>query len=183
MTEFFDVLKETGEYSNEVASRKECHKKGLWHKAAVVFIINKDNSKVLLQKRSATKRLWPNLWDVTAGGHVLTGELGYQAIIRETKEEIGIDIQKQDLEFIGATISENIKGDIINRHFNEYYVVHMDIDEKELKLQTEEVQDIKWIDKDEVISKIRNNYDGITDKIGCWEYLIKYFELVSKNNI
>ena len=74
-------------------------------------------------------------------------------------------------------------GDIINRHFNEYYVVHMDIDEKELKLQTEEVQDIKWIDKDEVISKIRNNYDGITDKIGCWEYLIKYFELVSKNNI
>ena len=142
MTEFFDVLKETGEYSNEVASREECHKKGLWHKAAVVFIINKDNSKVLLQKRSATKRLWPNLWDVTAGGHVLTGELGYQAIIRETKEEIGIDIQKQDLEFIGATISENIKGDIINRHFNEYYVVHMDIDEKELKLQTEEVQEI-----------------------------------------
>lgn len=50
MTEFFDVLKETGEYSNEVASREECHKKGLWHKAAVVFIINKDNSKVLLQK-------------------------------------------------------------------------------------------------------------------------------------
>jgi len=59
----------------------------------------------------------------------------------------------------------------------------MDINEKELKLQTEEVQDIKWIDKDEVISKIRNNYDGITDKIGCWEYLIKYFELVSKSNI
>lgn len=77
MTEYFDVLKESGEYSNKIASREECHKKGLWHKAAVVFVLNEDNSKVLLQKRSATKRLWPNLWDVTAGGHVLAGELGY----------------------------------------------------------------------------------------------------------
>ena len=180
MNEYFDVLTSNGEFTNEIASREECHEKGLYHKAVVVFIISTDGSKILLQQRSANKKLWPNLWDITAGGHVLANELGYQAVIRETKEEIGIDIEKEDLEFIGCTTSENIKGNIINRHFNEYYVAYKDIDIKDIKLQLEEVQDIKWFDKEEVISKINNNFEGLTEKYGCWKYLIKYFEI--KNN-
>lgn len=58
--EFLDVLNEYGEYTNEVVSREDCHKKGLWHKAVVVFIISNDNERVLLQQRSANKKLWPN---------------------------------------------------------------------------------------------------------------------------
>lgn len=183
MNEFFDVLNENGEYTNKVASRDECHKNGLWHKAVVVFIISKDNKKVLLQQRSAAKKLWPNLWDITAGGHVLSKELGYQSVIRETKEEIGIDLNKDDLEFIGATISENIKDDIINRHFNEYFIAHSDIDLKNIVLQEEEVQDIKWFDKEEIIKRVNNNYENLTDKIGCWNHLIKYFEIIDNKNI
>lgn len=181
MNEYFDVLNSNGEYTNEVASREECHKKGLYHKAVVVIVLSTDNKKVLLQKRSANKKLWPNLWDITAGGHVLSGELGYEAVIRETKEEIGIDIKKEELEFIGATTSETIKGDIINRHFNEYFIVHKDIDINDITLQEEEVQDIKWLEKEEVIRKIKNNYEDLTEKIGCWNYLMKYFEIIEKN--
>ena len=177
MNELFDVLNENGEYTNQVETREECHNKGLWHKAVVVFILSMDNKKVLLQQRSAKKKLWPNLWDLTAGGHVLSGELGYQSGIRETKEEIGIDITKNDMEFIGATKSENISGNIINRHFNEYYIVHKDLDINDIVLQEDEVQDIKWFDKEEVISKIKDNYRDLTDKVGCWNYLLKYFEL------
>ena len=177
MNELFDVLNENGEYTNQVETREECHNKGLWHTAVVVFILSMDNKKVLLQQRSAKKKLWPNLWDLTAGGHVLSGELGYQSGIRETKEEIGIDITKNDMEFIGATKSENISGNIINRHFNEYYIVHKDLDINDIVLQEDEVQDIKWFDKEEVISKIKDNYRDLTDKVGCWNYLLKYFEL------
>lgn len=180
MVEKFDVLNENGEYIDKVATREECHKNGLWHKAVVVFIISKDNNKVLLQKRSANKKLWPNLWDITAGGHVLTGELGYQAAIRETKEEIGIDIDKNDLEFIGGTTSENIQGDIVNKHFNEYYVVHSDININSITLQQEEVSDIKWVTTEELIRRIDNNYEELTGKYGCWKYLKKYFEIINK---
>ena len=180
MNEYFDVLNSNGEYTNDVASREECHKKGLYHKAVVVIVLSTDNKKVLLQKRSANKKLWPNLWDITAGGHVLSGEFGYEAVIRETKEEIGIDIKKEELEFIGATTSETIKGDIINRHFNEYFIVHKDIDINDITLQEEEVQDIKWLEKEEVIRRIKNNYEDLTEKIGCWNYLMKYFEMIDK---
>ena len=177
MEELFDVLNENGEYTNKIFSREICHKEGLWHKAVVVFIISTDNKKVLLQQRSANKKLWPNLWDITAGGHVLSSEFGIDAAIRETKEEIGIDVSKNELEFIGSTISENTSSDIINRHFNEYYIVHKDIDIKDINLQKEEVQDIKWFDKENIVNMINNKYKDLTDKVGCWNYLLKYFEI------
>ena len=48
MSEFFDVLNEKGEFTNQIESREECHKKGLWHKAVVVFIISNDNNAMCL---------------------------------------------------------------------------------------------------------------------------------------
>lgn len=81
MQEFFDVLDETGVYIGKTETREKCHSDGLWHKAVVVFVIN-SNKQILLQKRSATKKLWPNMWDVSAGGHVLSGEFGFQSAIR-----------------------------------------------------------------------------------------------------
>lgn len=175
MEERFDVLNEKGEYTGRVESREMRHKDGLWHKAVAVFAIN-SKGQVLLQKRSSNKKLWPNTWDITAGGHVLTGEFGFEAIIREIKEELGIDIDKENITFIGSSISSNVKGDIVNNHFNEFYIINKDIDETELELQEEEVSEVKWMDKAEIIERVKNNYDGITNKEGCWEYLVKYYE-------
>lgn len=175
MEEFFDVLNEKGNFTGKTESREKCHKDGLWHKAVVVFIINSKN-QVLLQRRSPNKRMWPNMWDVTAGGHVLAGEFGFEAIIREAKEELGIELNKNEMTFLGSSISTNNKGDIINKHFNEYYIVNKDLDETSLTLQKEEVSEVKWIDKNDIIQKIKNNYDEITDKEGCWEYLMKYYD-------
>lgn len=179
MEELFDVLNEKGEYTGKVETREKCHKEGLWHKAVVVFIINSEG-QVLLQRRSANKKMWPNMWDITAGGHVLAGEFGFESIIRECKEELEIELNKNDITFIGATTSTNVKGEIVNNHFNEYYIANKELDETKLKLQEEEVSEVKWIDKNEIIEKIKNNYNGITDKEGCWEYLIKYYEWLDR---
>ena len=43
MNEFFDVLNSNGEYTNKIASREECHEKGVWHKAVVLVILSEDN--------------------------------------------------------------------------------------------------------------------------------------------
>ena len=49
MEEYFDVLNENGEFTGKTAPRKECHEKGLWHRAVYGFIFNR-NGDVLLQK-------------------------------------------------------------------------------------------------------------------------------------
>lgn len=179
MEDLLDVLNERGGYTGKVETREKCHKEGLWHKAVVLFIVN-SNDEVLLQKRSANKKLWPNMWDVTSGGHVSCGEFGFEAAIREAKEEIGIDVEYKDMIFIGGTRSTNIKGDIINNHFNEYYVAIKDVDIKDFVLQPQEVSEVKWVSKEDIVEKIKNNKEGITDKEECWEYLIKFFEWKSK---
>ncbi len=179
MVERFDVLNERGDYTGRTETREECHRNGLWHRAVAIFIIN-SNNQVLLQRRSKTKKMWPNMWDVTAGGHVDAGEFGFETVIRETKEELGIELDNNNITFIGSAISSHTKNDILDNHFNEYYIVNKDIDITKLSLDPEEVSEVKWINKDEILDRINNEYDGITNKQGCWEYLAKYYEWLSK---
>ena len=65
--------------------------------------------------------------------------------------------------------------------FSGYMNLNKDIDVSELVLQEEEVSDAKWFEKEDVINRINNNFEGITDKGGCWEYLKKYYEWKDKN--
>lgn len=168
--EVFDVLNENGEFTGEVATREECHKKGLWHRAVYAFIIDNEGN-VLLQKRSKFKKLWPNTWDVTVGGHVDAGEFGRQALIRETKEELGIEITDDDIKYLVGSTSINIKEDVINKHFNECYLIVKRIDTSKIKLQEEEVSEVKYFSKAEMLERIKNGYEGLTEKTGAWNFL------------
>mgnify|MGYP004521848197 CR=1 FL=1 len=170
MEEKFDVLNEFGEFTGEIATREECHRRGLWHRAVYAFIID-SNKNILLQKRSNNKKLWPNKWDVTVGGHVSSGEFGRQALIRETKEELGINIDDNDIKYIVGSTSINKQGDIINKHYNECYLITKNIDISKMKIQKEEVSEVRYFSKDELLKRISNNYEGLTEKTGAWNFL------------
>ena len=168
--EKFDILNQYGEFTGQTATREECHEKGLWHRAVYAFIID-DNGNILLQKRSSTKKLWPDLWDVPVGGHVDSGEFGRQALIRETKEELGIQISDDDIKYLVGSTSINEQGNIINKHYNECYLITKNVDICDITVQKEEVADIKYFSKNEILERINNNYEGLTGKIGAWNFL------------
>ena len=50
-----------------------------------------------------------------------------------------------------------------------------------LKLQNEEVSDVKWFAKEEVLERLNNNYMDLTEKIGCWDYLKRYYKWKENN--
>ena len=173
--ESFDVLNEYGEFTGKIATREECHKNGYWHRAVYAVIID-NNGNVLLQKRSTNKKLWPNMGDVTVGGHVDSGEFGRQALIRETKEELGIEISDEDIKYLVGSTSINEQGDIINKHYNECYLITKNIDVSNVVIQKEEVSEVKYFSREELIKRIDNNYEGLTEKIGAWNFLKKILE-------
>ena len=63
---------------------------------AVIFIENSEG-KYLIQKTSKEK----GEKYATTGGHVLSGEIPKTAIIRETKEELGLDVSNENIIYIG----------------------------------------------------------------------------------
>jgi len=170
MEEYFDVLTENGEFTGHIATRKECHEKGLWHRVVYAFIINK-NGNVLLQKRSENKKLWPNMWDLAVGGHVDSGEIGSQALIRECKEELGLNLNDENVRYLDGFCSINEYENIINKHFNECYLITKDVEISKLKLQKEEVSEIRWFSRKEILDRIKNNYDGLVHTIEVWNFL------------
>ena len=60
-----------------------------------VHMLIMDNNKVLLQKRKGSK-LWPGYYALPAG-HINEGENQYDALIREAKEELDIEIDLKNI--------------------------------------------------------------------------------------
>jgi 8-oxo-dGTP pyrophosphatase MutT (NUDIX family) len=64
-------------------------KQGLIHRASYILVCNDDN-KLFIQKRTATKDIYPGYWDIAAGGVVLAGESYDTSARRELGEELGV---------------------------------------------------------------------------------------------
>ena len=99
MIEMLDVLNENGVRTGNSKSRTECHELGLWHRAVILAIVNDDN-KILLQQRGIAASKFPGMWDLSAAGHVQAGESSKNTIMREAYEEIGIQCDCKDFEYV-----------------------------------------------------------------------------------
>ncbi len=71
-------------------SKAECHRGGgILHRAFSLFIFNA-HDELLLQQRSASKRLWPLYWSNSVCSHPRRGESMHAAIHRRLFEELGL---------------------------------------------------------------------------------------------
>jgi isopentenyl-diphosphate delta-isomerase len=71
-------------------SKERCHQgRGILHRAFSLLIFN-DAGELLLQQRSAHKRLWPLYWSNSCCSHPRRHERVEIAIVRRLDEELGI---------------------------------------------------------------------------------------------
>lgn len=145
--EIWNILDENGSKTGKTMIRGlDKLPEGFYHESVSVWIINSEN-KMLIQKRASNKKRYPNMWAMTTGA-MTADEDKEIAIIREIKEELGIDIKQEELVF-----TERVKG---NTAFINNFIIKKDIDLKEIKLQKEEVADVEWDSYEEIEEKYKN---------------------------
>ena len=137
-----------------------------YRKACFVWIIN-SNNKILVQQRSKNRKHYPGLWSATSGG-VSAGETSLQSIMRELKEELGIDVAEEELTFIGTYKRVN--------DFVDTYMMEKDIDINDITIQPEEVQDVKWMSIDN-FEKLINRGEASDTSYGLFKnYYDNYYK-------
>lgn len=150
--EYFNVYNRYGEKTGETVERDEAHKHGICHRVIHLWIINSCN-EILIQQRSASKDAGANLWYVSVGGHIESSESIESTLIRETKEELGLNILPfiNSLEFLFTfkeTLIEN-DGKFIDNEFYDVFILKANFDINQVTMQKEEVQAVKYISYDE----------------------------------
>ncbi|MGH4125823.1 MAG: NUDIX hydrolase [Clostridium sp.] len=164
--ELWDIYDEHREKTGRTHERGIPVKEGDYHLVVHVWIVN-DRGEFLIQKRQPWKEGWPNMWDGSAAGSAVVGDSSKVAAIRETKEELGID-----LDMSSGEILFTIK---FSSGFEDIWLVRQNIDMKEIKLQYEEVADAKWASEKQIKQMIG---DG---EFIAFNYIDKIFELVNSN--
>ena len=144
--EKWDILDSDGNKQGRIAVRgKTVLGNGEYHLVVHIWIFSSDG-KILIQKRSNSKRLMPGEWAAT-GGAAVSGEDSFTAAARELKEELGIKSNKDNLKFLKRIKRRN--------SFIDIWTISSDTPIKELKLQKSEVSEVRWVSPDYLKTMIK----------------------------
>lgn len=145
--EKWDILNADGVPTGKTTLRGHCNlKTGEYHLVVHIWIVS-SRGEFLIQRRSDNKKLMPGEWAAT-GGAAISGEDSYTAANRELYEELGIPSNKQTLKKLTRIKRRNSLLDI--------WFINIDIQDKKLRLQKNEVAEAKWISRDEFMTMINN---------------------------
>jgi 8-oxo-dGTP diphosphatase len=139
MKELIDIFDEHWNPTGETLEKSEAERQGKLHKTVHIWIVN-PRGELLLQRRSPTKKTYPNTWDIPAAGHIHTGETVMQGGIREAYEELGINIIEDQLIFISKQ-EEQYGG----QHLCTEFLLKLDLPINSFTFNDSEVAEVKYI--------------------------------------
>lgn len=171
-------------------SRDKVHQDGLWHETFHCWLV--DKQFVYIQKRSAEKKDFPSLFDITAAGHILSIETVEDGV-REVEEELGLAVD------LSRLYSKGVVRDVIELpNFHDYEFANVFLYKSifslsDFSLQTEEVASVHRVKKEDFIQlclneiatvKCINIFDeASTEEIGLGDFVphaSAYFEAIAR---
>lgn len=117
-------------------------------------LIENNKGAILLGKSPK----WNNKW-VFPGGHIEPGEKIKEAVVREAKEEVGIDVEPQDWFNSGELI--NSKDFYRPAHFLYFDIWCKTIGEN-IKIDNREISEYIWVDPQKALDMdLAESYDKV----------------------
>lgn len=163
--ELWDAYKADGTLAGFDLIRGEKIPMGFFHMVCEAVIQHVDGDYLLMQ-RSFEKEVYSGAWEIGAGGSALKGENKMEAVLREVREETGIDTG--EFEEIYRVIHEQ-------RQVIYYgYLLKTDYAKDAIKLQEGETIDYKWLTKEEFISF----FDMNREIPSLWERLKDFVDTI-----
>ena len=175
--ERIDLIDEHGCLTGGVEERNKIHLLGLRHQASGVIILRSrgETIEILSQQRSYKKEKNAGLWDMSASGHIPSGETPVASLKREVKEELGIDIEEKEMILLGKFWRhEKHREDFIENELDYIYVTFKNVDLKKIKVQQEEVEKVNWISVQDFKKKLADK--TAVQRNGVWDALFEYIE-------
>ena len=167
MDEPIDIYNEKNEALNLIKMRSEAHKQGLWHRSSHIWVYN-DHSEILLQLRSSSKVIFPDKWDVSAAGHIGTGEKPLESALRELKEEIGITANSEDLKLYKIIKHSSIFNNLLDSALHYVYFLEFNSNIGNLKIQKEEVSKIRFCHTDALKDELTESHKKFVPHGNYW---------------
>lgn len=155
--EQIDILNPDGSSAGFSSPRKKAHAEGLHHKSIHLWIVN-SFGELLIQKRSLSKTAHAGLWDISCAGHIESGDSPEATVVKELKEELGLDINQTDFTYCFTIFTKNSydSGRYIDNEFIDVFLMLRDIDLKDVCFDPVEVSDVKFLTLREFKALIMN---------------------------
>ena len=132
-------------------SKASCHEgNGVLHRAFSLLIFN-PAGELLIQQRSASKRLWPLYWSNSCCSHPRTGEDMEAATLRRLREELGISCPLQFLFKFQYQAQFDATG---SEH--ELCSVFIGSCSDPIAADPNEISAWRWVDPDQLQSQLRS---------------------------
>lgn len=136
--------------------RADVKKENLSNFRVVNLFIKNSKDELWIPRRTAQKRDRPLALDMSMGGHVDSGETYEEALIRETREELNIDLQQTPATYLGYMVPHR---DQVGA-FMKVYELAMD---EAPSYNTDDFVEYFWLPPQELIKRIhggeKSKYD------------------------
>jgi 16S rRNA (adenine1518-N6/adenine1519-N6)-dimethyltransferase len=152
------------------ATKQEAWRDGLIHRVVRISILDQAG-RLLVQKRSLQKELFPGRWDNSAAGHVDAGETYEQAALRELHEELGLE--GVELQFLGDYFVDVTDDWRQMKRFTRTYKIVLKDPLPSFKLPKDEVESIEWMEIAKVKELVTDHPDQVTD--GLEQVMSRFF--------
>ena len=127
---------------------------GILHRAFSVFLFD-DAGRVLIQKRAASKPLWPGFWANACCSHPRRGETEAEAAVRRITEELGIEAAP---EYVYTFTYHARYGDVGSEH--EVCSVFLARATAPVVANETEVAELLWVTAEELDARLRDDADS-----------------------
>jgi len=149
--EFFAVVDGDDNFMYAVKGKELLHTEGKLHRSIHLFI-EVFGGKIIIQKKAPHTENGGK-WSSAVSGHVRTGESYQDAVVREAKEELGIDIDKTDLIDIAKVSPSEETGN----EFVTLYTYLLDPEKEDVRIACGEVDELVTCSLKDLIADVKKN--------------------------